>query len=142
MKQFIPLNCNFFIPLNCNFSRALILTFLLAFSLQIQGQCTPTGDVNVYGVNSWNAYVYSDFTSNSAAPFTPLTATYRGYTTFSDSFDMNLGTAAISGSNICGSYTDNFAMRLTMRKTFAAGNYTFTIGGDEGYRLSLDGGRS
>jgi hypothetical protein len=31
-------------------------------------------------------------------------------------------------------------LRYRLQKTFLKGTYTFAIGGDDGYRLSLDGG--
>jgi hypothetical protein len=34
-----------------------------------------------------------------------------------------------------------FSVRFRLRKTFSAGYYTFLVGGDDGFRLSIDGGR-
>jgi len=104
-------------------------------------QCTPTGDQTSYGSGSWIGYVYSDV-AMANPPANPFGAIYRGYVTQPETFDQNLGNGAISGTNVCGSYTDMMAYRFKMIKNFTAGYYTFTIGGDDGVRLSLDGGSS
>ena len=117
----------------------LIIVALLLFGVENAGaQCTPTGDQTSYGAGSWIGYVYSNIDGNN--PPTSAFVTYAGYVTQPEMFDQNLGSGAISGANVCGSYTDRMAFRFKMQKTFVAGYYTFTIGGDDGVRLSLDGG--
>jgi Ig-like domain CHU_C associated len=99
----------------------------------------PNGDEVTYGTNSWIGYVYSSINSTNP-PTNAFTTTYRGYITQPANFNQDLGTGSISGINVCGSYNDQFAIRFKMQKNFTAGYYTFTVGGDDGYRLSLDGG--
>ncbi len=95
-----------------------------------------TGDQVSYGTNSWIGYVYagpnpqnSDFITNFVGSISQV-----------ETFDLNLDNAPISGTGICGSYADNYAVRFKMNRNLPAGCYTFTVGADDGYRLSLDGG--
>jgi PA14 domain len=98
--------------------------------------CTPLGDETTYGSNNiWTGYVYDNIN---------LTA-YSGYvnegTIASANFDENFGGDNVTyPTNGCGVATSTFSIRYKLTKTFASGNYTFTVGGDDGYRLSLDGG--
>ena len=100
---------------------------------------TGAGDQVTYGAGSWIGYVYAN-TNGGNPPTNAFSTTYRGYVTQTDNFDLNLGDGALSGPNVCGSYADNFAVRFKMNRNLPAGCYTFTVGGDDGYRLSLDGG--
>ena len=97
---------------------------------------TAIGDQISYGNNSWIGYVYpganpenSNFSTNFVGSISQL-----------ETFDLNLANASISGTGICGSYADNYAVRFKMNRNLPAGCYTFTVGADDGYRLSLDGG--
>ncbi len=97
---------------------------------------TPTGDQVSYGSNSWIGYIYaganpqnSNFNTNFVGSISQL-----------ETFDLNLDNAPISGVGICGSYADDYAVRFKMNRNLPAGCYTFTVGADDGYRLSLDGG--
>lgn len=117
----------------------IVLFALLGFGQHSNAQCIPAGDQTSYGSGSWIGYVYSNI-EHANPPASPFTATYRGFVTQPEIFDQNLGAGAISGVNVCGSYTDLMAYRFKMTKNFPAGYYTFTIGGDDGVRLSLDGG--
>ena len=100
---------------------------------------TPAGNQTSYGSGSWIGYVYA--TINSANPPSNAFSTfYRGYVTQTETFDQNLGGGSISGPNLCGTYADSFSIRFKMQKNFTPGYYTFTVGGDDGYRLSIDGG--
>lgn len=120
-----------------------ILYFFISMTLlpglsysQGNGRCTPKGDQTTYGTNNvWIGYVYdkSDFT------------TYHGYVTEGSSsspdFDQNFGGKNVNYStNGCTVKTETFSVRYKLRKTFSSGSYRFTVGGDDGYRLSLDGG--
>ncbi|OYU80319.1 MAG: hypothetical protein CFE23_09635 [Flavobacterium sp. BFFFF1] len=117
-----------------------ILMALLMFVNKGLSQCpNPPGDPLASGNNSWIGYVYAD-TNGSNPPSDAFTTTYRGFVTENDQFDESLGTNPLTGPNLCGSYTNNFAIRYRMQKTFAAGYYIFTTGGSDGYRLSIDGG--
>lgn len=113
--------------------KLLIISLLLICSrLHAQTCGTAQGDQVTYGTNdTWIGYVYDNdnFTN------------YYGYVTQGLSFDQSFGgddvTYAVNGCNI---RTENFSIRYKLRKTFAATTYTVTIGGDDGYRLSIDGG--
>ena len=115
--------------------------FALAAFQSVHAQCpTPPGNPTVYGSNSWIGYVYSGLDNNNPPQNTFTTTVYRGFITQPEQFNLDLVNAAMTGANVCGSYADSFSMRYRMKKTFAAGYYTFTIGGDDGERLSFDGG--
>lgn len=120
----------------------LQLAMLLFFSLSgtALAQCTPDGDPAAYGQNKWLGYIYADTALLNTPPANPATATYRGYLSQSACFDLDFSTGALSGTNICGSYADNYAIRFKMQRTFTAGYYNITVGADDSYRLSFDGG--
>ena len=42
--------------------------------------------------------------------------------------------------NSCTVYTETFSVRYKLTKTFANGTYDLKVSGDDGYRLSIDGG--
>jgi hypothetical protein len=112
------------------------LTIFLFASHQADAQCTPQGDQTTYGANNvWNGYVYQGLNFK----------TYKGYvnegTAASSNFDESFGGDQVNYStNGCPVYTDTFSVRYKLTEAFANGNYQFTVGGDDGYRLSLDGG--
>jgi hypothetical protein len=129
---------------NADFVTNLIvfLMLLLAGLQSMSAQCpTPAGDPNVYGADSWIGYVYSGLDANNP-PQNAFTSgmVYRGYILQTEQFNQDLGVGSISGANVCGSYTDAFSVRFRMHKNWTPGYYTFTVGGDDGYRLSFDGG--
>lgn len=109
---------------------------ILFFTGNSQAQaCSPQGNPAVYGTgNTWIGYMYQGKNFN----------TYKGYTTEGNSsaaFDESFTAAQTNfATNGCPVYTDTFSVRYRLTKTFTAANYTFTVGGDDGYRLSLDGG--
>lgn len=118
----------------------VFLMFLLCGMQFLFAQCpTPPGDPLVYGSNNWIGYVYSGLDGNNP-PQNVASTTYRGYLTQADQFNYNLGNGSIGGANICGTYADYFFVRYRMNRTYAPGWYVVTIGGDDGVRLSLDGG--
>ncbi|SDJ94613.1 Ig-like domain-containing protein [Flavobacterium noncentrifugens] len=122
----------------------LIAIFLLQLLLTVKShaQCpTAPGDQITAGNDTWIGYVYAN-TDGANPPSNCFTTTYRGYVTESTQFDHNFGSGAVSGSNLCGSYSDQFAIRYKMKHHFAAGYYSFQVGGDGGYRLSFDGGNT
>ena len=118
------------------FLQALMVTvFILLITNLSQAQCTPQGNPATYGTgNTWIGYMYQGKNFN----------TYKGYTTEGNSnaeFDESFGGAQTHfATNGCTVYTDTFSVRYRLTKVFTAGNYTLTVGGDDGYRLSLDGG--
>lgn len=118
----------------------IILAFFLLTGLQAAAQCTAPGDQQAYGQGQWIGYVYSNGSSFTAPPASVSAFTYRGYTTQTENFDLNLGSGSISGSTICGSYADYFTTRFKMNKNYTAGYYTITVAGDDGFRFSTDGG--
>lgn len=115
----------------------LLLTIgLLTLTLVTKGQCTITGDQNTYGTNNvWIGYVYDNLN---------LT-TYRGYvnegSSSSPNFDQSFGGDNVTyNTTSCSTQTETFSVRYKLTKTFANSTYTFVLGGDDGYRFSLDGG--
>lgn len=96
--------------------------------------CVPTGNPLTYGTNSWIGYVYN---SAAAGAFT----TYQGYVTEATIFNRTHATiAAGATATHCSTNQDLFAIRYRNTTNFAAGYYTFTVGGDDGVRFSVDGG--
>ncbi|HNP95443.1 MAG TPA: PA14 domain-containing protein, partial [Cyclobacteriaceae bacterium] len=115
------------------------------------------GNPSTFGSETWIGYVYDD----SGSPAPPASnvnfniSKYRGffaeaevpgfsafssYDVTTDAFDLNFSnTIPVSGPNICGSYLNDFSIRMRMTKTFAAGIYTFAVGSDDGVRLLVDG---
>lgn len=94
--------------------------------------CVAQGNQTTSPVDSWRGYVYS-------YSGTPAATTYLGYVTESETFNRNVSTGAVTGNTIalCSQPTDNFFVRYKMTKTFPAGTYVFTVGGDDGYRLKF-----
>ncbi|CAA9197187.1 hypothetical protein FLA105534_01515 [Flavobacterium bizetiae] len=93
------------------------------------------GDKITYGDNSWIGYVYK-WTG------TPAPTTYIGYVTENTIFDRNVGAGQVNGASrtICGAPpSDNFMVRYLMKTTTVEGTYNITVGGDDGYRLYIDG---
>jgi hypothetical protein len=114
------------------------LLFISLFIIgRLYAQCPGAqGDQNTYGTNdTWIGYVYDN------ADFT----TYMGYVTEGApgnmSFSQNFGGDDVMYPvNGCSTRTDNFGVRYKLTENFADDFYSFTIGGDDGYRLSVDGG--
>lgn len=100
----------------------------------VSSVCTPQGNSSVSPTGSWNGYVYS-------YSGTPAATTYLGYVTENETFNRNVADGAVSGATtfLCQQPTDNFYTSYKMTKTFPAGTYTFTVGGDDGYRLKVNG---
>ncbi|MFP9116338.1 T9SS sorting signal type C domain-containing protein [Flavobacterium sp. RNTU_13] len=131
----------FLLAVNKTLRYSLLGAIMLLTGLKVNAQCTPSGNQTSSGQGQWIGYVYSNNTAFTTTPPASVSAfTYRGYTTQTENFDLNPGTGAISGTNICGSYADYFTVRFKMNKNYVAGYYTITVGADDGYRLSLDGG--
>lgn len=102
-------------------------------SLKIVG-CIPSGTPGSYGTDSWYGSVYR-FENNNPTD-------YLGFVTESETFNRNNSTNGPSGAttNLCEAPIDYFFVRYKMRKNFAAGQYSITVGADDGYRFSIDGG--
>lgn len=114
----------------------VIILITLAAKTAFGQACTPQGDQNTYGSNNtWIGYVYDGTAFN----------TYTGYVNEGNSaspyFNESFGGNAVNyATNGCTVYTETFSVRYKLTKTFADANYLFTVGGDDGIRLSLDGG--
>jgi hypothetical protein len=114
----------------------LILACALTGTQQTFAQCTVMGNQTTYGTNNtWIGYVYQGKSFN----------TYKGYvnegSSASPNFDESFGGSQVTyNTNGCSVYTDTFSVRYRLTQSFANGNYQITVGGDDGYRLSLDGG--
>ncbi|MDR3714128.1 MAG: PA14 domain-containing protein [Puia sp.] len=109
---------------------------LLLITGEIDAQCTPQGNQTSYGTgNVWIGYVYQGKNFN----------TYKGYVNegaaASPNFNESFGGNQVNyNTNGCPAYTDTFSVRYKLTETLASGTYVITVGGDDGYRLSLDGG--
>jgi hypothetical protein len=114
----------------------LMLGLALIAGENTSAQCITTGDRTTYGTNNtWIGYVYQGKNFN----------TYKGYVNEGNSsspdFDESFGGSQVTYSTTsCSVYTDTFSVRYKLTQTFATGSYVITLGGDDGYRLSLDGG--
>jgi hypothetical protein len=98
-------------------------------TLNIKGTEDPAG------TDAWIGYAYN---WNGSSP-----TTYLGYVTEPIIFDRNVGTGSIAGttSSLSATPSNNFFVRYKMT-TNAIGKYNVTVGGDDGYRLSIDGGNT
>ncbi|MBF0693966.1 MAG: T9SS sorting signal type C domain-containing protein [Flavobacterium sp.] len=99
------------------------------------GISAPAGDPNYSPYDEWRGYVYASIPSASPATYSD----YRGYITMAEIFNNNLGQNPIQGPNVCGAYADYYMVRYKMTKWLAPGNYQMTVGGDDGYRLRVNG---
>jgi hypothetical protein len=117
------------------YTLAALLTFFLATALQSDA-CTATGDQTTYGTgNVWIGYAYQGRT------FTTYTGYVNEGSAGSPNFDESFGGSSVSyATSGCPITTNDFAIRYKLTKTFVSANYSITVGGDDGYRLSLDGG--
>ncbi|OIV43064.1 T9SS sorting signal type C domain-containing protein [Flavobacterium johnsoniae] len=105
------------------------------------------GDQTSFGTNSWIGYVYKWTGNNAPNPAlndAPASATnvFIGNVTEPAQFDRNVGAGAVRGvtTNICGTPpVDKFFVRYKMKTTTVAGIYNFTVAGDDGIRLYIDG---
>src|ERR1700743_1275764 len=126
-------------PIYKSYPKDLILPLLLvlaSFGHSAAQTCSTTqGNPATYGTNNvWIGYVYEGKNFDY----------YHGYVNegstsspnFNESFGGNQVNYATSG---CSVFTDTFSVRYKLSQAFN-GNYTITVGGDDGYRLSLDGG--
>jgi len=120
--------------------KPLLPTLILGLLLPIYSfsQTCPTaqGDEVTYGTNNvWIGYVYDNIDLTN----------YFGYVneggSASPDFDQSFGGDNVNyPTNGCAVFTGTFSVRYRLRKTFANASYSFLVGGDDGYRLSIDGG--
>ncbi|MBW7890100.1 MAG: T9SS type A sorting domain-containing protein [Chitinophagaceae bacterium] len=107
-------------------------------SFSVVALCNGSEDANTYGTgNTWNGYVYDGINFNIYSGMV-----HEGSSTSPD-FDENFGGDNVSyATSGCSVQTETFSVRYRLTKTFAPGTYMFTVGGDDGYRLSIDGGNT
>jgi gliding motility-associated-like protein len=127
---------------------------------------TPLSSVSdtSWTTGQWIAHAYTWTSTTSAILNTPALiasqsffnpANYKGhFLKNSLSFDINYGTGSafmpgLAGvhhdgtSFTCGEgYTINYSLRMRRREYFNPGVYQFSIAGDDGIRLSIDGGNT
>lgn len=104
-------------------------------SFNITTLCMGSGTQTDYGTNNvWNGYIYDGMNFNVFKGRRNVGAS--GNPNFYD----NYGGDVVSIPVTCPFTSETFSARYKLRKTFPMGNHLFTIGGDDGYRLSLDGG--
>lgn len=114
----------------------LLFTVLIFGSIFGYADCTPASDQTTYGTgNVWIGYVYTGMNFNS----------YKGNivegSALSSNFDESFGGDNFNyGTSGCSVVTNQFSVRYRLKSNLPDGAYTFTVGGDDGYRLSLDGG--
>ena len=128
-------------------------------SITSSSPALPPVPQDAEGQNQWIGHIYAWNPTTSSPLVAPALvnaqsffspANYQGHALY-DSLSLDLsfsttGGAPGSTSNgstfACGgaSLQSNFSMRLRRRQVFAPGSYTFSIAGDDGIRLSLDGG--
>jgi hypothetical protein len=116
----------------------LLSTLVLFFNTLCLAQppCTPLGDQTTYGTNDvWIGYVYDNADITNYAGY--VTEGITGNPNFDESFGGDNVTYATNG---CGVLTTTFSVRYKLNKTFTNNNYDVIVGGDDGYRFSIDGG--
>lgn len=100
--------------------------------------CLGSQPTDAYGTNNkWNGYLYDDMDFKY----------YKGKITAgsgpSGLMNLTFNNDAVNFStNECAVFTESFSARFKLQKHFEPGTYLFTVGGDDGYRLSVDGGTS
>ncbi|WP_276483619.1 PA14 domain-containing protein [Paraflavitalea pollutisoli] len=116
----------------------LFLAITMASTQATSQTCTPQGDQTTSGTsNVWIAYLYQGINFD----------TYKGYvnrgSASNPAIDESFGGENVNfATNGCDIVTQEFSVRFKLTKTFADANYRFTAGGDDGYRLSIDGGNT
>lgn len=102
------------------------------------------GNTNVYGTagSAWNVYVYD------ASNYTFATSTYRGTFTRGTSSATSADLPSFSNTDAqnnrtgtCGTTCGaNNSVRALLNNNFTSGLYKVTIGNDDNFRISFDGG--
>lgn len=104
--------------------------------------CAIEGDQVTFGNGKWFGYIYSNYTNSTVTPAVG-NVNYKGYVIENASnFDRNVGEGAITGdeNHICYPPYERFFVRYKMKLTnVPAGSYNITVGGDDGYRLYMNG---
>ena len=124
----------------------LVLEYYQAHGLSVasfnQTQiCVTTGNQTVYGTNNtWIGYLYQGMAFNTYKG--TITEGNSGNPTFDENFGNPSGTNVTYNTSVCSIQTQQFSARYRLQKTLAAATYVFTVGGDDGFRFSLDGGNT
>jgi gliding motility-associated-like protein len=113
---------------------------------------------NQQGIGNWIGHVYSWTATTGSLLNTPAlinaqtffgSSNYQGHVLYNPlSLDLNFTSSGGVPGNInngtsidCGnSFSQNFSMRLLRQENFTPGFYNLSIQGDDGIRLSIDGG--
>ncbi|PWH85495.1 T9SS type A sorting domain-containing protein [Brumimicrobium oceani] len=112
----------------------LALSFNFFGANILYAQSCSNYNPSAYANSQWLGHVYKH--NGNGNPVTNPFNNYVGsYLESTIVFDRDWG----GGSPGCAS-NDKFAVRYKMRANVACGLYKFTIGGDDGIRLSIDGG--
>jgi hypothetical protein len=115
---------------------AIIICICFFCTKSFTQACTPLGDETTYGTSDvWIGYVYDNINFTSYAGYVNQGIT--GNPNFDQSFGGNVVSYATNG---CSVQTETFSVRYKLNKTFINGSYDITVGGDDGYRFSIDGG--
>ncbi|MEP7278979.1 MAG: PA14 domain-containing protein [Bacteroidota bacterium] len=105
-------------------------------SFSVATLCSGTEDESIYGSGDvWRGYIYTGTNFNNYSGL--VTEGIAGNPNFDESFG---GDNTFYNTSACGITTEQFSARYRLQKTFLPGTYIFTAGGDDGYRLSIDGG--
>src|ERR1700756_4263802 len=114
-----------------------LLLGLSAGSAAAHSCSTAQGDQTSYGTNNvWIGYVYEGKSFNYYHGF--VTEGSASNPNFNESFG---GNQVYYNTNGCSVYTDTFSVRYKLTASYS-GNFTITVGGDDGVRFSLDGGNT
>jgi hypothetical protein len=105
-------------------------------SFSVTSSCTSNENTATYGSSdTWRGYLYDGTNFNVYKGM--VTEGTSGNPSFTQDFGGSNATFNTSG---CAVNTETFSIRYRLTKNFPYGNHTFIVGGDDGYRLSLDGG--
>jgi hypothetical protein len=132
---------------SASFLKLSLLMLVTLFGLQASmAQCT-NGDKTTFGKDKWIGYVYKHTSPTVPTSSSFADANYLGFVSRDMSFDQNIGTGKLTTTDnpgLCTSTSDAgyFLIRYKMTTVLPAGSYTFTVGGDDGYRFSTDGGQT
>src|ERR1700761_7277878 len=129
---------NFYVSYSKTIVLSLFLALIATTGAMAQACSTAQGDTTVYGTNNvWEGYVFKGMNFQNG---------YQGYvtegTTSSPNFNETFGGGGGTyNTNGCSITATQFSVRYRLQGSFI-GNFTITVGGDDGYRLSLDGGNT
>lgn len=116
--------------------KLLFISLLCIGRLSAQPCGTAQGDQITYGTNdTWIGYVYNN--NNFTNYYGYVIEGSPGNMNFDQGFGGDNVTYAVNGCNI---QTEDFSIRYMLNKNFTDNDYTITVGGDDGYRFSIDGG--